>query len=176
MLDYSLVDRYHDCVRVRVCIVYYGKDPLNRSICARQTHGRQIINRFLCGISLLLHISTHHSSAGFHQHSTVRPSLLRNADCVCPHTLLKSYSGFFTRSMCFLVNDQAIIRPRWLCNHGQIRCPAVAAIIRSRTTMKEQMCGRNCSVCDTAVYGICLDVCTWTSLTCIAIPEIKHQY
>ena len=153
--------------------------PLNGSICAtpRQTHGK-LTNYKYCFVRYLpaSHNSTHHSSAGFHQHSTVRPSLLRNADCVCPHTLLKSYSGFFTRSMCFLVNDQAIIRPRWLCNHGQIRCPAVAAIIRSRTTMKEQMCGRNCSVCDTAVYGICLDVCTWTSLTCIAIPEIKHQY
>ena len=47
MLDYTLVDRYRVCVCVRACvracvysIVYYGKDPLNGSICARQTHGK----------------------------------------------------------------------------------------------------------------------------------------
>ena len=147
-------------VRMYMCgaFPYYAKDPLTGSICARQTHANgQIRNRFLWSISLLLkcvHISTHRSSAGFHQHSTVRPSLLRNTNCVCPHTLyegiqcmswwlFKSYGGCFILSMCFLVNDRAIIRPRWLCDCGQIRCPAIAAIILSRTMTKEQTCGRN---------------------------------
>ena len=39
--------------------------------------------------------------------------------CVCPHTLFKSYAGCFFLSMWFLVNDQAMIRPRWICNHWQ---------------------------------------------------------
>ena len=47
----------------------------------------------------------------------LRPSLLR---MLCPHTLLKSYNaGYFNLSMWFLVNDRAMITPRWLYNLGQ---------------------------------------------------------
>ena len=35
-----------------------------------------------------------------------------------PSHMWKSYAGCFNLSMWFLVNDQAIIRPRCLCNQG----------------------------------------------------------
>ena len=45
--------------------------------------------------------------------------LRHHSCCVCPNILLKSYAGGFNLSMWFLVNDRAMIRPRWLCNRRQ---------------------------------------------------------
>ena len=149
MLGYRLVYRYRVFVCARARIVLFIMEKIRSTgafVPGRHTANWQIRNSFLCGISLLLkcaHISTHRSSGGYNQHSTVRPSMLRNADCVCTHTLLKSYARCFILSISFLVHDRAIIRPCWLCNRGQIRCPAVAAIILSRTSLRVRI---NCVV------------------------------